>query len=113
MILLIVSVGMYGVGCRSAELRPSHYPAGVPAKAIWAGGADGGAYIYCSIDDVHDANDCTVWNDSTGEIVEQGKYRLVRHNRGAKAAELDYSFADFGGTIGLKNNLVLKRTTLP
>jgi len=52
---------------------------------------------------------CTVWNDFTGEIVESGKYRLVKENRAATQSELKLRFADFSGLIYLGGGLILKR----
>lgn len=43
-------------------------PSSVPHTAVWAGGADGGAWIECSVDREKNANWCTVWNDQTGEV---------------------------------------------
>ena len=95
------------IGCQDAELRPAHYPAGVPSYAIWAGGADGGAYISCTSNLPRNANYCRVWNDSTGEVAESGDYPLQMQHRGASQDELKFSDADFDGEIYLQNGRTL------
>jgi hypothetical protein len=91
------------------ELRPEKRPAGVPNTAEWAGGADGGAYIQCAIDLQRNVNPCTVWNDYTGQVMESGDYKIAKQDRAAATSELKFVFADFDGTIQLKNGLSLTR----
>jgi hypothetical protein len=50
------------IGCGDGRLEPAKRPANVPETAVWAGGADGGAYVLCTVDAVLDANRCTVWD---------------------------------------------------
>ena len=98
------------LGChKPASLEPKIRPANVPQDAIWAGGADGGAYVRCGVDISRKVNPCTVWNDYTGNIVESGDYILTNQARAAVQAELRIAAADFGGHIYLQNGLVLKR----
>ena len=98
------------LGChKPASLEPKRRPANVPQDAIWAGGADGGAYVRCAFDVYRRVNPCTVWNDYTGNIVESGDYTLMAQGRAAVQAELRITAADFGGHIYLQNGLVLKR----
>jgi hypothetical protein len=91
------------IGCKDAEQRPKHYPAGVPAYAVWAGGADGGAYISCTVDPPRNVNYCRVWNDYTGKLAESGDYQLLVQHRLAMQNELMYRGADFNGEIYLQN----------
>lgn len=91
-----------------AELRPAKRPPGVPETATWAGGADGGSYMHCAVDLKHDVNECRVWNDYTGQLMESGSYRLVRERRAAKQSELRFTGADWGGHIWLENGLTLQ-----
>ena len=79
----------------------------MPSHAIWAGGQDGGSYIWCDIDAARDVNHCTVWNDFSGSVVENGEYRLLREHRAATKEELQYRWANGGGWIGLKDDKVL------
>jgi len=89
-------------------MEPKTRPPDVPSDAVWAGGADGGAYVRCTIDDVRDVNVCTVWNDNTGYSSGPGFYRLEQKNRAATLTELRIIGAgsDF---IYLKGGLILKR----
>ena len=113
---LAVSGFVAGWWLRSSRLNddyqvyaPMYRPKSVPRYALWVGGADGGAYVHCTLDLTHNANPCTVWNDSTGLVVESGNYRLEKEGRAASEAELQPSFPDFGGRIYLENGLILKR----
>lgn len=92
---------------RAANWEPKPKPNKVPKDAVWAGGPDGGAYIRCSFDAERNQNPCVVWNDFTGDVVEQGDYRLLREGRAATESELKFAWADFGGWIGLKDGKVL------
>jgi hypothetical protein len=80
-------------GCdRSASLEPKKRPPGVPSEAVWAGGADGGAYVHCAIDRQNNVDKCTVWNDFTGESVS-GDYVLLKEHRAATESELKFTGA--------------------
>ena len=92
---------------------PPDRPAGVPSEAIWAGGLDGGSFILCEVDPNRKVNKCTVYNDYTGQIMEHGDFRLKAEDRAARAEELKYAWADWGGMIGLADGRVLKRVHLP
>jgi hypothetical protein len=97
-------------GCqKSASLEPKSRPSGVPSDALWVGGADGGAYVRCTVDAVHNVNPCSIWNDYTGHLVESGEYRLLKEGRAAKESELRVAYPDFGGLIYLQKGLILKR----
>jgi hypothetical protein len=92
------------------ELRPSVRPAGVPRDAVWAGGADGGAYVRCLVDRRKNADHCEVWNDNTGDLAESGDYQIEGQARAATAQELKApQGSDFGGHIYLENGIVLDR----
>ena len=73
---------------------PMHRPKPVPRYALWVGGADGGTYIDCHYNKPLDYDDCTLYNDWTGDIVASGHFILKGQNRGANATELKYSFFD-------------------
>jgi hypothetical protein len=68
---------------------------------------DGGSFILCYTRSEQDLNHCTVWNDSTGRVEEEGEYRLLQSGRAATPDELQYRWADRAGRIGLKDNNVL------
>jgi hypothetical protein len=84
--------------CTSHAMPPAR-PSRVPLSAVWTGGADGGAFIDCHVR-TDGLNDCTVYNDGTGDVYMQGTFELKGTARGATDAELHYSFAD-GDRIGL------------
>jgi hypothetical protein len=103
---IIVALEILLSGCSQGNWEPKQRPAGVPPYAIWAGGPDGGSYVWCDIDAGRDVNGCTVWNDFTGSVAEKGEYRLPRKQRAATRSELQFRWADRGGWIGLKAGLV-------
>lgn len=48
-LVLVAAMSAVLAACqRNAEIEPPPGPAGVPAKAIWAGGVDGGDFILLS-----------------------------------------------------------------
>ena len=104
---IIVALQFLLVGCSEGSWEPKQRPADVPAYAIWAGGPDGGSYIWCDVDAGRDVNVGTVWNDFTGSVVEKGEYRLLRQHRAATKSELQFRWADRGGWIGLNDCKVL------
>lgn len=103
----------------SCSVSPPPRAKGIPSEAVWAGGADGGAWILCKQHDQQkDEYCCQVFNESTGEILANGQYTLrksIWHSDQQKATyhivqpipqELDYSGFD-GNLIFLKNSLVM------
>lgn len=93
--------------CKPYSAEPKQRPNGVPKAAIWAGGADGGSYVFCDVDSNNDVNHCSVWNDFNGSLIESGSYRLLKEKRAARPQELTFMWADRGGRIGLANNKIL------
>jgi hypothetical protein len=73
---------------------PMHRPKSVPRYALWVGGPDGGSYIDCHASNALDYNDCTIYNDWTGDVWASGHFVLKGQNRAANASELRYSFFD-------------------
>ena len=53
----------------------------VRRSAVWAGGADGGAYVRCSVDAKRDVDLCEVWNDYTGYSAGPRDYQWKRSPR--------------------------------
>jgi len=94
--------------CGPASLEPRKRPSGVPNTAVWAGGADGGCYVQCSVDTERNVNRCKVWNDFTGELEVSGDYRLVNEDRAAKETELKFTGA-VNEFIYLAGGKILKR----
>jgi hypothetical protein len=97
------------ISCHNAtSMEPKVRPVGVPQDAVWAGGADGGAYVKCRVDATRNVNPCSVWNDYSGVLIESGNYRLLKEGRAATESELKVAFPDFGGSILLEGGQVLK-----
>ena len=106
--LIALTPVLFGCG----QQQPPKRPAGVSADAVWAGGLDGGSFIMCEIDSRLNVNKCVVYNDFTGQVMEKGDFRLKNEGRAARPEELKYTWADWGGMIGLANGKVLSRVYL-
>lgn len=50
-------------------------PQTVPANAVWVGGADGGDWISCVVQQQHELR-CAIYADTTGVLAEEGIYAL-------------------------------------
>jgi hypothetical protein len=74
------------LGCKG---MPSH-PRGVPSSAVWVDNV----FIDCYVDTQGKANRCTVYKDTTGEILADGLFVLSSSRREADKSEL--RFAAFG-----------------
>jgi hypothetical protein len=72
--------------------RPAR-PVTVPSTAVWVEGV----FIECSVETNARANRCTIYKDSTGEVLESGLFLLSGGGREATKAELKY--AAFGGLV--------------
>ena len=106
----ILAVFMLGtVCCRESKWAHPNRPSDVPKDAIWAGGPDGGVYVRCEVDKKSNSDICTTWNDYSGEIVDQGRFQLLKEGRAARKSELVYTWADGAGRIGLKDGRILNR----
>ena len=106
-VYLVLSTSLVSCG-KPAELRPQHRPAEVPIDAVWAGGADGGAYIKCTVDAVRNVDRCSIWNDFTGQSIGPQDYVLLRENRAATESELQYTGAATD-SIFLQHGMILRR----
>jgi len=82
---------LYLLAC-TPNTRPAH-PATVPSSAIWVDGV----FIECSVETNSRANRCTIYGDSTGEVLESGLFILSGGGREATKAELKY--AAFAGLV--------------
>lgn len=108
--MLVTFAALLSCACRKV---PPDRPAGVPPQAVWAGGLDGGSFILCGIDSKKDVNNCVVYNEDTGQVMDRGAFRLRTENRAARTEELQYNWADWNGMIGLADGQVLKRLQQP
>jgi hypothetical protein len=101
----IVVAALLVVGC-SRRISSPPRPSGVPADAVWAGGADGGSFIKCAFDSATGLDLCSVFNDYTGETEARGRYRVDGKSRAQDAGQFAYSAFD-GKKIYLKDGSVL------
>lgn len=104
LMLTVISVA----GCSSKVSAPAR-PNGVPANAIWVGGADGGSFITCSYDPRSAVNLCTVYNDHTGQIEAEGPFKITGPTGPADVDGFQYSAFD-GREIYLSDGSVLSPT---
>jgi hypothetical protein len=74
--ILVVLLSVSCAGCYREW--PPVKPDGVPKEAVWAGGLDGGSFVFCDVDPAQDVNHCRVWNDYNGMLIESGAYRLLK-----------------------------------
>jgi hypothetical protein len=88
-LLLVLFLCLFGCKRGTTPTRP----ATVPASAVWVDGV----FIECSVETKSQANRCTIYNDSTGEILRSGLFILSGGGREATKAELKY--AAFGGQV--------------
>ena len=107
----MIWVMVLSFGCTGCRLEPLKRPASVPESAVWVGGADGGGYVFCTVDEGRNVNHCTVWNDYSGQS-RSGTFRLSKEGRAATQSELVYEGAimmsDVQGTITLKGGKLLE-----
>lgn len=72
----VVVAGSVTVGCKvrrlDSELEPPPRPASVPARAIWAGGVDGGSFILLEPTKKTDQYSAKIYGDSAGDVVFDG-----------------------------------------
>jgi hypothetical protein len=93
------------VGCKSRVEAPPRPPR-VPSTAMWAGGADGGSFIECDVDQKHNENRCLIYNDSTGDVEGGGFFQLLGLHRAALPNELRFRSFD-GERIDLPGGQML------
>jgi len=82
------------LGCEAKVVAPQR-PATVPASAIWAGGADGGAWINCAPIS-GERYSCVVFDDQRGAVWAQGEYLLRGQVSATSQPHLQY--VSFNGT---------------
>lgn len=70
--------------CKPTPVLAPPKPPSVPASAVWAGGADGGAWIDCTAMSSKRRYKCSVWNDFGDPWIRSGDYLL------GSAASLDF-----------------------
>jgi hypothetical protein len=102
---LLVAGAIGASACSRRVTPPPPRPVGVPVDAVWAGGADGGAFIRCVAVGQERANtfECVVFGDRDGEVVGRGRF-VTRPTFHVSLAELRRSYAAFDGSLILLAN---------
>jgi hypothetical protein len=101
--LSLVAFAVLLLGCDSHVEAPPRLSS-IPSEAVWVGGVDGGAWIWC--EEANALNFCTVYNESTGEVWRRGHFVVEGSDQGAATQELHYDYFD-GEHIGLADGRVL------
>lgn len=63
-------------GARSTQVKAPPRPSGVPEKALWAGGLDGGAFILLTPTSSVGRYVGKVYDDNTGQVIFSGTLKL-------------------------------------
>ena len=80
-------------------------PENVPASAVWAGN-EKGDWFDCDYNQERDWNNCTVYADVSGAVVESGRFQVEGRKRAAIPSELQFAYHTLGKII-LKNGKML------
>lgn len=104
--LMGVFLGMSMTSGCTEHFSPPPRPNGVPADAVWSGGADGGSFIKCSYNLAGDLNECSIYNEYTGQVDVEGSYKI---NGPTLARDVDrFLYSGFDGhKIYLKDGSIL------
>ncbi|UWP94030.1 hypothetical protein K3X13_15235 (plasmid) [Aliiroseovarius crassostreae] len=63
--------------CKESEEVVPERPLGVPERAVWQGGVDGGHWYDCLAEQREFEYNCTIYNDYSGGIEASGRFVLV------------------------------------
>jgi len=80
-IFAFLLIGLFG--CNGPHFRPSN----VPHSAVWVDGT----FIDCSVEIQSKSNRCTVYKDTTGAILADGRFVLNTSRAAADLSELHYA----------------------
>lgn len=79
-IVVGVAAAFVALSCKirqvETEPEPAPRPKGVPERAIWAGGVDGGSFIMLESTSSSDRYSGTIYDETTGEVIFRGTLRL-------------------------------------
>jgi hypothetical protein len=98
------------VACQqSSELEPPPRPRGVPAKALWAGGVDGGDFILLSPAKAAGTYSAKIYNDHSGELDFSGDLHLSKPSTAPIDVNDPKSYSGWDGeTLHLRDGRSLK-----
>lgn len=75
--LITAVVCLVAAACGEGRVSAPARPASVPATAVWAGGADGGAWLDCvALERTPNRYRCTAYEDHAGSVWAEGEYVL-------------------------------------
>ena len=70
-------------------------PVAAPREAVWVGGADGGAFVKCSVVQERTYRVCSIYDDHGGGLLAQGRF-VVSHEHGGA---LDGTLLGWDGSL--------------
>jgi hypothetical protein len=97
--------------CQTAnmEAEPPPRPSGVPPKAVWAGGIDGGDFILLSPATSDGTYRAKIYNDHSGDLEFDGKLRLTSPSTSPIDVADPKTYSDWDGeSLSLRDGRVLK-----
>jgi hypothetical protein len=98
------------VACQQgSEIEPPPRPRSVPAKALWAGGLDGGDFIVLSPAKAAGTYSARIYNDHSGELDFSGDLRLSKPSTDPIDVNDPKSYSGWDGeTLHLRDGRSLK-----
>lgn len=97
--------------CRveSVEIEPPPRPSGVPTKAVWAGGIDGGEFILLSPAASDGTYPVKIYNDHSGDLEFSGRLRLTAPSAAPIDVNDPKTYSDWDGeSLSLRDGRVLR-----
>lgn len=95
---------------QTAEPEPPPRPGGVPAKAIWAGGLDGGDFILLSAATPDGTYPAKIYNDHSGDLEFSGKLRLKEPSQAPIDVQDPKTYSGWDGeSLFLRDGRILRR----
>ncbi len=82
---ILIAVGLTAILLPGAVASAPARPEIVPKEAVWAGGADGGAWILCdriSKEPWGPVFQCMIYDDYAGSVLARGLYVISRRQKG-------------------------------
>ena len=102
------------VEVRSGEPEPPPRPPGVPEKAVWYGGLDGGRFYLLRPAPADGTYSLKVYNDWSGDLEFNGELRLDEPSRAPIRLNDAKTFADWNGSrLRLTDGRTLSRVRKP
>lgn len=96
------------VGCFNRQVKPPEKVSGIPEKAIWYGGADGGCWILIDSTPIRNQYNAECYFDSSGELWDKGVYEIdtLITKRTFTVKELTDSISGYFGSDFISTSIV-------